>query len=257
MRLRLPRLVHILLALILAVAILGELSAQSRGLPPPQSTTDDAEQDEADESEGADDGAVETESDVETEGDVETESNVETEGDVEAESAVETEGDVETASVEEELIEVPRGFQTLDLGMGLAEVKEALKADTNFNFRGDPDVTMLNNPNDSLIETEGFSFVDRAFFQFHEQKLYTIIIMLNPEEIDHFTMYTRLTDKYGEPSSLSPSEVVWDFDAIRLSLERPLAVKYVDKQVFESLLEAGDKAESFNEINKDNFLDQF
>ena len=98
----------------------------------------------------------------------------------------------------------PAGFAEIEMGMGLERVKELLKGDSQFNFRGDPDVSLLASPNESLIETEGTSFIDRAYFQFHQGKLYTIILSLDPERIDHYTMYSTLVERYGEPSSLDP-----------------------------------------------------
>ena len=74
----------------------------------------------------------------------------------------------------------PLGFAEIEMGMELDRVKELLTRDSQFKFRGDPDVSLLASPNESLIETEGFSFIDRAYFQFHEGKLYTIILALDP-----------------------------------------------------------------------------
>ncbi len=151
----------------------------------------------------------------------------------------------------------PVGFAEIEMGMELDRVKELLTRDSQFKFRGDPDVSLLASPNESLIETEGFSFIDRAYFQFHEGKLYTIILALDPERIDHYTMYTTLVGRYGEPTSLDPSEVVWEFDTIRMALERPLSVKYVDTVTFNDILRENAKLESLNALNRDQFLGQF
>ena len=151
----------------------------------------------------------------------------------------------------------PLGFAEIEMGMELDQVKELLKRDSQFKFRGDPDVSLLASPNESLIETEGLSFIDRAYFQFHKGKLYTIILALDPGRIDHYTMYTTLVGRYGEPSSLDPTEAVWEFDAIRMALERPLSVKYVDTATFNDILRENAKAESLNALNRDQFLGQF
>ena len=211
-------------AFVVLVLLSGQILAQSRGLPSnPAPTAEESAEDET--APQADESAAVSEESV--------------------------------AGPEDIPIPAPEGFRSVQLGMGISAVKDKLKADPNFNYRGDPDVTMLNSPNESLIETTGLTFVERAFFQFHEDKLYTIILMLNPKEMDHFTMYTTLVGRYGDPSSLSPTEIVWDFEDIRLSLERPLAVKYIDKLVFASRLRDNDKAESLNELSRERFLDQF
>jgi hypothetical protein len=151
----------------------------------------------------------------------------------------------------------PPGFAGIEMGMALDVVKELLKRDPQFRFRGDPDVSMLARPNESLIETEGLSFIERAYFQFYEGKLYTIILALNPERVDHYTMYTVLVDRYGEPSSLDPTEAVWEFDSIRMVLERPLSVKYIDNLVFNEILRQNARAESLNALSRERFLEQF
>ena len=154
-------------------------------------------------------------------------------------------------------VRAPRGFAEIEMGMELGRVKELLKQDPQFNFRGDPDVSLLASPNESLIETEGISFIDRAYFQFYQGKLYTIILALDPERIDHYTMYTTLVDRYGDPTTLDPSEVVWEFDVIRMALERPLSVKYVDTAAFDDILRENAKLESLNAFNRNQFLEQF
>ena len=154
-------------------------------------------------------------------------------------------------------IRPPTGFNLIELGLDIDEVKGVLKADSNFLFRGDPDVSMLARPNEALIETDGSSFVSRAFFQFHERRLYTIIIELDAERMDHFTMYTTFVERYGDPDYLDPNEVVWDFGDIRLSLERPLRIKYVDVPVFEGILASQRQLESLGRVSRDGFLDQF
>jgi len=154
-------------------------------------------------------------------------------------------------------ITAPLGFNLIELGLDIDVVKTELQADSNFLFRGDPDVSMLSQPNESIIETEGAIFVDRAYFQFHERKLYTIILELNPTRLDHFTMYTTLVERFGEPSFLDPSEVVWEFDDTRVSLEHPLRVKYIDIRVLDTLSEAERRIESLRRLSRDGFLDQF
>ena len=61
---------------------------------------------------------------------------------------------------------LPLGFRTVTLGMGLDQVKAALKADPLFRYRGDPDVSFLPQTSQYLIECEGNSYLRRAYFQF-------------------------------------------------------------------------------------------
>ncbi len=152
---------------------------------------------------------------------------------------------------------VPDSFRKIRLGMTISEVESVLKNDPYFDYKGPPDVSMLAAPDENLIETTGYSFISRAFFQFYQKKLYTMILMLNPQEISYYTMYTTLSEKYGPSSSLSPDEVVWESAKYRLSLERPLSVKYIDMSVFNHLKEAGKMQQSQRSISRDQFLNQF
>jgi hypothetical protein len=151
----------------------------------------------------------------------------------------------------------PRGFRAVELGMGLEAVKERLAADSLFAFRGDPDVSLLASPQQTLIECAGVSWVRRAFFQFHDGRLFSIILVLDPRLLDHYTLFQTLSRKYGAPARLDPAEAVWEFPGLRLSLERPLSVKYLDSELFAALQEQGRAGEDLSELTKQMFLEQF
>ncbi len=152
---------------------------------------------------------------------------------------------------------VPRSFRGVELGMSMDEVKAALASDGLFAYRGDPDVSLLPRPDESLIEVSGVSFVRRAFFQFYGGKLFVMIFALNEREMDHYSVFTTLSAKYGKPDALSPSESVWEDGATRLSVERPLAVKYIDLATFNELKAAGSAERSYEEILRSDFLGGF
>lgn len=152
---------------------------------------------------------------------------------------------------------LPREFRGIELGMSMAEVEALLAADGLFAFRGAPDVSLLPRPDESLIEVAGLSFVKRAFFQFHADRLFVMIFSLNEDRIDHYTLFTRLSGKYGKPTSLSPSESVWIDGVTRMSIERPLAVKYIDLAVFEELRAAGEEERGWEDILREEFLGGF
>ena len=154
-------------------------------------------------------------------------------------------------------VQPPEGFRSIQLGMELEQVKQLLIEDPLFDYRGDPDISFLPLPPQTLIETSGSSFIRRAYFQFEEDLLYIIILSMDPDRLDYYTLYSTLSGKYGPPTSLDPTEAVWQFEGLRLSLERPLNVKYIDSTVFEALKEEGQVQEDLWEISKDNFLQQF
>jgi len=151
----------------------------------------------------------------------------------------------------------PDGFRSIRLGMELDTVKQLLQQDPLFDYRGDPDVSLLPQPQQILIECAGTSYIRRAFLQFHERQLYIMILALDPERLDYYTLYSTMSGKYGNPQRLDPSEAVWEFEGLRLSLERPLSVKYIDTGVFRRLQDEAQAGVDLRALGKDRFLEQF
>ncbi|TVR89031.1 MAG: hypothetical protein EA428_10960 [Spirochaetaceae bacterium] len=126
-----------------------------------------------------------------------------------------------------------------------------------FSYRGDPDVSLIPRERTPFIDTAGAGFVRRGMFQFHNDELYTIILNLNPSIMDFYTMYTTMTERYGEPLRLDPSHVVWEDELTRISLERPLTVKYLDIEIFHTLRQAGEIEQSLRTLSRESFLEEF
>jgi hypothetical protein len=152
---------------------------------------------------------------------------------------------------------IPRGFRGIELGMSMEQVKVKLSADALFGYRGEPDVSLLPTPQQSLIECTGSSFIRRSFFQFHEGRLFVLILALDSARLDYYTLFTTLSRKYGDSTRLDPSEAVWEFAGVRLALERPLSVKYIDLAVFNALREQGQAQQTLSELSRQSFLEQF
>jgi len=152
---------------------------------------------------------------------------------------------------------VPESYRSISLGMDMDAVKEALLADSLFGYRGERDVSLLPTMNRSLIETVGQSFVKRSWFQFYEEKLYIMTFNLDSEKVDHYSVYSALVGKYGEPVSLDPRKAVWSDDRVTMSLERPLTVKYVDTEVFKSLLDESGADRAATDIQRESFISDF
>ncbi|MDR2702619.1 MAG: hypothetical protein LBB72_09325 [Spirochaetaceae bacterium] len=153
--------------------------------------------------------------------------------------------------------DLPRSFRNLRLGMNLEELKEALKDDELFEFRGDPDVSFLPAKEENLVETTGLSFIRRAFFQLREEAVFIMAFTLDSRRIDHYSVFTSLVRKYGEPVSLNPREAVWENDETRISLERPLTVKYIDMAVFKAIINEAQTEESAEVFRRQGFLNEF
>jgi len=153
--------------------------------------------------------------------------------------------------------DLPRQFRTLALGMSLDDLKANLLSDDSFNFRGDRDVSFLPVRNQSLVETTGSLFIKRAFFQLRDEAVFIMAFSLNTDVIDHYSVFTQLVGKYGQPNYLDPSEAVWETDDTRISIERPLTVKYIDKKVFTDIINESGLIESRQVKLRQDFLNDF
>ncbi|HYW83865.1 MAG TPA: hypothetical protein VFB30_11450, partial [Spirochaetia bacterium] len=152
---------------------------------------------------------------------------------------------------------LPAGFRSISLGMGLDQVKKALSADPLFVYRGDPDVSFLPQTDQYLIECPGTTYLRRAYFQFADSRLFIMILVLDTQKLDHYSIFSALSAKYGPPGSLSPQESVWQSDTVRLSLERPLTVKYVDNKTFSAILAKGGAQKDLDQLSREKFIEQF
>ena len=152
---------------------------------------------------------------------------------------------------------LPRQFRQIVLGMNLESLKEALLDDELFNFRGDRDVSFIPNREESLVEITGSSFIRRAFFQLRDGNLFIMAYTLNTSMMDHYSIFTELTQKYGPPSYLDPKEAVWETDETRIALERPLTIKYIDKVVFDDILNESGLIQSRRIRQRQEFLNEF
>ena len=87
----------------------------------------------------------------------------------------------------------------------------------------------------------GSIFYTQCWFQFYDEKLYIITMNINTQKMDYYTMFKNFTEKYGEPDEINPEKAVWSSDTVTMILEKPLSVKYIDTQVYNNILEPGEK----------------
>lgn len=157
--------------------------------------------------------------------------------------------------------DLPPGFGGVELGMTLDGAKQALKSNTDFGYNGDRDVSLLPGDARVLIETDSnnmqhHGFLTQCYFQFYEEKLYSIIVNLNPERVDYYSVYTTLVNKYGEPDDFSPARCVWKNESVTMSLERPLLLKYTDNDTTEKLMQQSLVEKNGWERTREMFLEQ-
>ena len=163
----------------------------------------------------------------------------------------------ETQAASDESTDLPRQFRQLSLGMPLDDLKAALLIDDYFLFRGDRDVSFLPAREQSLVETTGASFIRRAFFQLRDGEVFIMAFTLNTAIIDHYSVFTQFTEKYGQPSYLDPRMAVWETEETRIAIERPLTVKYIDRVVFNDIINESGLIESGHVRLRQDFLNEF
>lgn len=162
---------------------------------------------------------------------------------------------------------MPRSFRALDLGMDMESLKKTLLEDGEFDFNGDADVSFLPLRKERVVDVSGGGFIKRAFFQLTDveggeggssvQNVFIMSFILNDEKIDHYSVFTNFVEKYGEPKLMNPKLALWEDEATRIYIERPLTVKYVDKAVFDAAAAAGETLKSKNAVLRDDFLSGF
>ena len=150
---------------------------------------------------------------------------------------------------------LPVAYRDISLGMNIDDVKKMLQADKIYGYRGERDVSLLPTQNRVLIESEGLSFLNRSWFQFYQDKLYTMTFKLDSDRVDFYSVFKALQDKYGEPASLDPEKIVWKDDKVTLSLERPLVLKFIDTQVFAEIQNTSKVNKTTEELTRKGFLE--
>ena len=151
----------------------------------------------------------------------------------------------------------PRQFRGLSLGLGLDDLRTALVRDDLFHFRGERDVSFLPIREQTLVETTGPSFIRRAHFQLSQEVVYIMSFTLDTRLIDHYSVFTSFIRRYGEPVSLNPSEAVWESEDTRVSIERPLTIKYIDRTIFDRLVQDSRDLQNRQLFLREEFLAEF
>lgn len=156
--------------------------------------------------------------------------------------------------------ELPRGYMNIQLGMNSEQTKSELKRNSAFGYKGERDVSLTPDQNTVIIQTDtykklGSDFLTQCYFQFHDDILYSITINVNTEKMDYYSVFTTLTEKYGEPDFLNPQQTKWQDEKTTLILEKPLTLKYLDNEIFQSLQDSKIDL-SPTELTREMFLDE-
>jgi hypothetical protein len=152
---------------------------------------------------------------------------------------------------------LPTSYREISLGMSLDDLKASLSKDALFGYRGDEDVSFIPSREETYLETVGASFIRRALFQTKADKVYAMTFTLNTSLVDHYSVFTALVKKYGEPAYLDPGQAVWEDESTRLSIERPLVIKYIDKAIFTSIIDEASARKDHEIRLREEFLRDF
>lgn len=151
---------------------------------------------------------------------------------------------------------LPDAFEGIRLGSSQFEVEDALQSSVFFYYRGAPDVTLRPGTTDLIYEVEGLAHIRDGLFQFRDGSLFSITIRLRERSLDFYSVYTTLREKYGEPTDVHPQRIRWEDELVRMDLERPLTLRYVDREAFEQMLRDAEIIDDYDEVTRDAFLDR-
>jgi len=157
--------------------------------------------------------------------------------------------------------ELPHGYKNISLGMSLQETKENLVKNSEFGYHGDRDVSLVPGTSKVLIETDAiaghsYSFLTRCWFQFFDDELFIITLNIDTEKMDYYSVFTKLSEKYGNPTEFNPKSATWKNDEVTMILEKPLSLKYIDNSIFDKTQNYSNIQKSPTEITKEMFLDE-
>ncbi len=89
-------------------------------------------------------------------------------------------------------------------------------------------VSLLPPSRDSIFSTYGNYFIREALFQFDDNALKVINVSFDERIFSFYELYRSLQQKYLRPTDINPQKVVWDLTTIRITLEKPLSIRYQD-----------------------------
>lgn len=150
-----------------------------------------------------------------------------------------------------------RGFRDLQLGLSYEKTQDILISDSGFSYRGDPDLSISLSTSESIIDTPGRGFIERAVLQFADDTLVGISLYLSQATLDYFRLFEQLRSRYGEADDLNPEWSKWEDSTTRILLERPLTVRYFDLSYLNRIGEERSVQEAIQSQRREDFLNEF
>ncbi|WP_295161808.1 hypothetical protein [uncultured Brachyspira sp.] len=123
------------------------------------------------------------------------------------------------------------GFKDIKLGATREDTINAILSDNTMTL---PKQYMTGTVDLSAEESATFlaleenKFYKSGYFIFKNDALYSITINFQPNQVDFLELLSALNAKYTKGSFINADTVAWQNGDIRIILERPSIIKYID-----------------------------
>ncbi|WP_028330140.1 hypothetical protein [Brachyspira alvinipulli] len=123
------------------------------------------------------------------------------------------------------------GFKNITLGASRQDTIDAILSDNTMTLpkqymTGTVDLSAEESA--TFIALEENKFYKSGYFIFKDDALYSITINFQPNQVDFLELLSALNAKYTKGAFLDANTVAWQNGDIRIILERPSVVKYIN-----------------------------
>ena len=123
------------------------------------------------------------------------------------------------------------GFKDIQLGSTRDDVINAILSDNTMilpkkYMTGSVDIAAEESA--TFLALEENKFYKSGYFIFKNDSLYSITIHFPPNQVDFLELLSALNSKYSKGAFLDANTVAWQNGNMRMILERPSIVKYIN-----------------------------
>lgn len=123
------------------------------------------------------------------------------------------------------------GFKNIALGATREETIKAILSDNTMTLpkqymTGTVDLNAEESA--TFLALEENKFYKSGYFIFKNDALYSITINFQPNQVDFLELLSALNAKYSKGAFINANTVAWQNGDIRIILERPSIIKYID-----------------------------
>lgn len=123
------------------------------------------------------------------------------------------------------------GFKDIQLGSTRYDVINAILSDNTMilpkkYMTGSVDIAAEESA--TFLALEENKFYKSGYFIFKNDSLYSITIHFQPNQVDFLELLSALNSKYSKGAFLDANTVAWQNGNMRMILERPSIVKYIN-----------------------------